>query len=367
MAKITPCFENGKGAIALGLLRGVGFGTTELHVLRPSALIDSRFLYYVTTSHLFRVAGAASMYGAAGQQRVGESFIRNFLVGLPPRDLQRRIAAHLDRKTAAVDDLIAKKERLIELLEEKRQAVITQAVTKGLDPSVPKKDSGLDWVGAIPRHWSVARISYLSRVTNGTTPDRSEPEYWTDGTVPWLSSGKVNDHVVLVADEFITARALGECSLELLPPGSVLVGMIGQGKTRGMSAITRIAATINQNTAGIVVGPRLDEKFLLSVLTAAYVPLREFGRGGQQDALNCQIIGAFPIPLPTIGEQRKIVDLIEAASSDGRSAVEKLKLQADRLREYRQALITAAVTGQIDVEALASDRDDVVEAEKTDG
>ena len=139
VAKITPCFENGKGAVAERLLNGAGFGTTELHVLRPKPGLDAHFLFYVTLSDRFRKRGEAEMYGAGGQKRVPEEFVREFRHPIPPLPTQRVIAAFLDRETAKIDTLIAKKKRLLALLEEKRTALITQAVTKGLDPVVAMK------------------------------------------------------------------------------------------------------------------------------------------------------------------------------------------------------------------------------------
>src|SRR5680860_92808 len=157
-AKITPCFENGKGAIAKDLLNGIGFGTTEVHVLRPCPELDHHFLFYVTISHAFRHLGAAEMYGAGGQKRVPADFIRDFQQPVPPTQEQKAIAAFLDRETARIDALIEKKQRQIELLQEKRSALISHAVTKGLGPNAPMKDSGIEWLGDVPKHWAVGPL-----------------------------------------------------------------------------------------------------------------------------------------------------------------------------------------------------------------
>src|SRR5262249_49051237 len=118
IAKITPCFENGKGALIRGTLSGIGYGTTELHVLSPGPNVDGRFLYYVTVDPRFRGLGQASMTGAAGQQRVPEDFVRNFRVPVPTLLTQRAIADYLDRETAHIDALIAAKEHVLDLLAE---------------------------------------------------------------------------------------------------------------------------------------------------------------------------------------------------------------------------------------------------------
>lgn len=173
IAKITPCFENGKGAVIRGLFNGVGFGTTELYVLRPDANIEARFLYYVTVSHPFRKWGEARMTGAAGQKRVPEEFVRNFLIKLPPLFQQRTIADYLDRETAKIDTLIAAKQRLLDLLAKKRRALITHAVTCGSDANAPLRDSGVEWLGEIPAHWEVINLKILAEVRTGVAKGRT--------------------------------------------------------------------------------------------------------------------------------------------------------------------------------------------------
>lgn len=161
IAKITPCFENGKGAIARDLKNGVGFGTTEFHVLRPFPEISYRWLFYLTISDSFRKIGGSEMLGAGGQKRVQEDFIKNFRAGIPSLAEQQQIAAFLDWKTGQIDALIAKKKELMDRLKEKRLAVITQAVTKGLNPAAPLRDSGIPWLGAVPAHWTVKRARFV--------------------------------------------------------------------------------------------------------------------------------------------------------------------------------------------------------------
>ncbi len=129
VAKITPSFENGKGALASGLTNGTGFGTTELHVLRPGPNIDQSFLFYVSIADDFRQLGESEMYGAAGQKRIDESFVKNWVVPLPPPDTQGRIVQFLDDKTARTDELIEKICESIACLKEYRSALITSAVT----------------------------------------------------------------------------------------------------------------------------------------------------------------------------------------------------------------------------------------------
>ena len=350
IAKITPCFENGKGAAMRDLCNGIGFGTTELIVTRPKATqTTSNYLHWLFTSRPFRKAGEAFMYGAGGQKRVPDDFVRDFAIGFPPLPEQQAIATFLDHETAKIDALVDEQRRLIALLKEKRQAVIAQAVTKGLDLNVPMKDSGVEWLGTVPAHWSVTRLGYFATVENGTTPSRDTPAYWTDGDVPWLSSGEVNRLYVDACEEFITQVALEQCSLRLLPAGTVSVGLIGQGKTRGMSALLRIDATINQNLAAICPGSKAVSAYVLYLFHAMYEWLREAGRGGNQAAMNCEILRSLRIPVPPVGEQIDIATAIDSQLAE----LDALRAEAVKamtlLGERRAALISAAVTGKIDV------------------
>jgi len=139
VAKITPCFENGKGALAAGLINGVGFGTTELHVMRALPDVAPRWLLYLTQTHTFRKLGEAEMYGAGGQKRVPEDFIKDHRIALPDLEEQEHIANFLDWKTGQIDALIDKKVGLsgtlkgLDLLAEYRSALITAAVTGQID------------------------------------------------------------------------------------------------------------------------------------------------------------------------------------------------------------------------------------------
>lgn len=356
LAKITPCFENGKGAIMSGLTEGVGFGTTELIVARPHVgRISSAYLHRVFTSWPFRRMGEAAMYGAGGQKRVPDDFVRNFVIGMPPLEEQTAITAFLDRETAKIDALIAEQEKLIALLAEKRQATISHAVTKGLNPNAPMKDSGVAWLGEVPEHWNVRPLKSLAKIGNGSTPNRDNPDYWADEGFPWLNSSVVNQEEVTEAERFVTEKALSECHLPIISPPAILVGITGQGKTRGMATQLQFIATVNQHLA--YVKPDVEQltlTFLLRCLESAYDHLRteSEGAGSTKGAITCDQLGRLRVPVPRVNEQEKIVSFLEMA-------VAKLdNLEADAIRaitllkERRSALITAAVTGQIDVRNL---------------
>ena len=179
---------------------------------------------------------------------------------LPPLPDQRAIVRYLDHVDRRIRQYVAAKRKLIALLEEEKQAIVNRAVTRGLDPNVPLKPSGVDWLGDVPEHWETVRVGHFSKVGNGSTPSRANAAYWTDGVHPWLNSSSVNQGIIVSADQFVTNLALRECHLPRLRPGSVLVGITGQGKTRGMAAVLDIDATINQHMAFIT--PRTTRRVI---------------------------------------------------------------------------------------------------------
>ncbi|SDV47428.1 restriction endonuclease subunit S domain-containing protein [Chitinasiproducens palmae] len=245
-------------------------------VVCPDNGLHGRFVH-----HLFRSVAFQEEYYRYGKGIVADLWSTNYgemkaiTLALPPKPEQKAIAAFLDRETGKIDALIAEQEKLLTLLAEKRQATISHAVTRGLDSNAPMKESGYAWMPVVPAHWTVAGLGYYATVENGTTPSRDVDAYWTDGDVPWLASGEVNQVHIRDAGEFITQYALEKCSLRILPIGTVIVGMIGQGKTRGMSARLLIDATINQNLAAICPGAQLNGGYLLYVFHAVYEWLRE--------------------------------------------------------------------------------------------
>ena len=315
----------------------------------------SRWLFYITKSPGFRQWLAATAIEATIGNVNGEKYA-NILVPVPPLPQQRDIADYLDRETARLDALLAAKERVLGLLAEKRRALITRAVTRGLDPRAPLRDSGIPWLGEIPVHWEIWKLRHSASIGNGSTPSRGNAAYWTEGTIPWLNSSVVNQHEVTKADQFVTDVALRECHLPLVKSDSVLVAITGQGKTRGQAVVLSFDATINQHLA--YVSPdhsRLDPWYLRWTLLSAYEFLRSISddAGGTKGALTCEDVANVRVPVPPMDEQCAIVAHIanEISKLDElRTATEKT---TTLLKERRAALIAAAVTGLIDVESTA--------------
>ena len=355
VAKITPCFENGKGAICKGLVNGIGFGTTELHVLRPKSFLDNRFLYYITHSELFRNTGTALMTGAAGQKRVPPSFLADFEIGVPSVEEQRAIADFLYEQTAKIDALIDKKRQLIALLQEKRTALISHAVTKGLDPTMPMKESGVAWLGEMPAHWTLLRLKYVSKIQSGLTLGRDLRNRETI-RCPYLRVANVQDGY-LDLDEITYVDILPhEVDRYRLQHGDVLMTEGGDFDKLGRGYVwdSQIDDMLHQNHVFAV---RVDRHCIkphyLAHLTASLHGKNYFTSTSQQTTnlatINQQKLNNFPIPLPPIKEQQEILNLIAVSSAYFKRLLTLTADAISKLEEYRTALISAAVTGQIDV------------------
>ena len=321
--------------------------------VRPNSRILAHYLAYWTESKHF-TAQAHSLKVSSTIDNLSAGRLRSLRVVVPNLETQRRCVDFLDRKTEELDTLIARKRRLGELLYERRAALISHAVTRGLNTDVPMKSSSIPWFGMIPAHWPVVRLGYFASVLNGSTPSRGNSAYWCDGTIPWLASTKVNDDRVTSPSELITQTALRECSLALVPAGSVVIGLVGQGRTRGMAALLDIETTINQNMAAIIPRRRFMGRYLQYQLESIYTPIREYGRGANQAALNCELISDLRLPSPPPDEQAAIAHYLDAEMEAIRALVEGTRKSVDLLIEYRIALITAAMGGQIDMRTYRS-------------
>ncbi len=327
VAKITPCFENRKGALAAGLANGVAFGTTELHVLRALDAVDRKYLFYISLSDAFRRLGAAEMYGAGGQKRVPEAFVENLKHPLPPAPEQRAIAAFLDRETDRIDGLVAKNERLIELLREKRTALITCAVTKGLDPNVKMKDSGVEWLGEIPAHWEVKMLKRLGVMRAGVsiTAESIEPT----GEYPVYGGNGIRGY---------TTDFTHEGQFPLVGRQGALCGCVNFATGRFWASEHAVVVSPNA---------RINPHWLAALIQS--MALNAYSQSAAQPGLAVETIGAVYAPHPPEAEQGAIAEYLEHETTRFDTLIVKVCDAINHLKEYRTALVSAAVTGKIDV------------------
>jgi type I restriction enzyme, S subunit len=350
IAKITPCFENGKGALAQGLKNGIAFGTTELHVIRPLPGLDARFLFYLTIAPNFRSLGQAEMVGAGGQKRVPEEFLKDWRAPLPPFEIQQKIARFLDKKTERIDGLIEKKHALLDRLAEKRQAFITRAVTKGLNPDAPAKSTGVDWLGDIPAHWEVGNIRRFAKMKTGHTPSRSHPEYWDDCCIPWFTLADVwqlRDGTVWYLKE--TAEKISEVGLansaaELLPAGTVI---FSRTASVGYSGIMPEPMATSQDFWNWICGPKLLPEYLLLLFRSMAQKFEESTSGSTHKTIYQGIAAGLVICVAPMNEQHDIAKYVFARLRAVDSAVVEVRKSIDSLINYRAALIASAIAGKI--------------------
>jgi type I restriction enzyme S subunit len=282
-------------------------------------------------------------------------------VCVPPIIEQRAIVDFLDTQTAKLDTLVAKRQELIEKLKEKRSALVSRTVMRGLPPEAarsvglnpnPKlKSSGIEWLGEIPEHWEVVPLGYLVRFLGGATPDKGKVEYW-EGPIPWVSPKDMKQSRIADVEDHISEEALRNSPLTTIPVDAVLIVVRGMILAHSFPvALVEAPLTINQDMKALVCEKRLKPRFLswaLNGYAKIFVSLADESAHGTRK-IETPILNRFPFPLPLPDEQRTIADYLQLESNKIDRMVAKVEEAIERLQEYRTALITAAVTGKIDV------------------
>lgn len=296
------------------------------------------------------------MVGAGGLKRVPTQFIRNFKIGIPSGSEQQTIADFLDFETARIDALIAEQQRLIELLEEKRRAVISHTVTKGLDSSVPLKDSGVEWLGEIPAHWQIAKLSRLTtKIGSGKTPRGGADSYVNEGVMFIRSQNVYNSGLHLNDVVYITEETDAEMKNSRVFPEDVLINITGA--SIGRSSIVPLdfpMANVNQHVSIVRLRQKqIHAKWVAAVLQSHYVEtlVHNAMTGAARDGLTGEALGQFRIPIPPKNEREKILEHLHRSTAQLDSLIFASRRILKVARERRSAVISAAVTGKIDVRA----------------
>ncbi|HHR4530381.1 TPA: restriction endonuclease subunit S [Salmonella enterica] len=347
IAKVTPCFENGNIAVANGLVNGIGFGSTEINVLRVNGKGHNRFLYYRLQEEQFRTIAKSEMRGTGGLKRVPTDLFESFTIGLPDTDEQATIAATLDRETARIDALVEKKTRFIELLKEKRQALITHAVTKGLDHNAKMKDSGVEWIGQVPEHWKVKPICRVTSVNDDVLPDSTTDDtpirYVDISSVGYMEGIKQASDMCFVD---APSRARRKAS-----SGDVIISTV-RTYLKAVAAVTDEYADCVFSTGFAVLRARhLDRSFLKwMVLNELLIQAIEaHSEGLSYPAINASALVKLKSVIPPPEEQASIAATLDRETARIDTLIGKAEQSITLLKERRAAFITAAVTGQIDL------------------
>lgn len=329
------------------LVDGDFWASEHAIVAAPASEVDPRWL-----AHMLRTMNLGQYSQTAAQPGIGTGQIRELEIPLPSADEQRAIADYLDRETARIDTLIEEQQRLIEMLYERRQVVIESAAGRGLDYAVRTKLSGLSWVSQVPEHWLVANIRRFASMKTGHTPSRSNPDYWVDCTIPWFTLADVwqlRDAKRTYLDETanrISAVGLANSAAELLPAGTVV---LSRTASVGFSGVMPEPMATSQDFWNWVPGERLNSIYLMWVFRAMQREFRSLMIGSTHQTIYQPTAAAIRIPVPPLDEQLRIVDYLDEQTAKIDTLIAETETFIELARERRTALITAAVTGQIDV------------------
>jgi len=323
-AKITPCMENGKGAFVRNLPTRYAFGSTEFHVLRAGCKVDGQFLYYATVNPVYRAYAAENMVGAAGQKRVSSRFLKDTRLFLPPLPEQRRIAAYLDASCVAIDAAVVAKRRQLETLDALKHSAIFHAVTRGLNDSAKFTPSGINWLGAIPSHWTIRRIKDIAELRSGDAiqavdiaPDGDYPVYGGNGLRGYTSSFTHDGQFVLIGRQ------------------GALCGNINYANGRFWATEHAVVATLLR---------RYDALWFGELLRA--MSLGQYSNAAAQPGLAVDRIRFLYLPVPPLEEQTRIAEHVDSVIRKNERIGAAIQSQIATLTAYRKSLIHECVTGQ---------------------
>lgn len=315
-------------------------------VLKPKG-IHPKFSEHLLKSHAF-----IEEYYRVGRGIVADLWttrydeMRTITISVPSLEEQTRIANFLDKKTALIDEAISIKEQQISLLKERKQIIIQQAVTQGLDPNVPMKDSGVDWIGKVPAHWEVKKMKFIfDSIQTGTTPVTSEPKYF-DGDVDWYNPKDLNAGYLDKSEKTISELAIKHGQAKIFPGDSVLI--VGIGATCGKTAYLKSSSAFNQQITGFSSRHENAEfmYYLISMYSSVMLKVANYTT---LPILNNEFFKHFLLPCPSKIEQDRIVGFLRIETLKFEKTIEIQLQQIERLKEYKTTLINSAVTGKIKI------------------
>lgn len=341
-------------------LPGAACLNSHLLLFRPTLVSGEpayhpEFLFYYMQSSLFQehitVRGTGATFLGVSQETIGR-----YRLALPPLDEQKAIAAFLNSETGKIDALVEEQRRLIELLKEKRQTVISHAVTKGLDPNAKMKPSGVEWLGEVPESWDVMPIRYVARLESGHTPSRSRPDWWENCTVPWFTLAdiwqvrKEGRSIITETSELVSELGLANSSARVLPKGTV---MLSRTASVGFAAIMGVDMATTQDFANWICGPQLNNEFLLWTFRGMRPEFSRLMMGSTHNTIYMPDIASFRFALPSLEVQRAVNAHLATQTGKIDALITEAETAEVLLLERRAALISAAVTGKIDVREFA--------------
>ncbi|MFP8735758.1 restriction endonuclease subunit S [Klebsiella aerogenes] len=355
-----------QGSIAISEYEGIV--SPAYFVYKPNNILfelaHPRYVHYLLRNPIYVTQYLSRSKGIrVNQWDLDPDEFRNIELLLPDKTEQEKIYSFLDHETAKIDNLIEKQQQLIELLKEKRQAVISHAVTKGLNPDVPMKDSGVEWLGEVPEHWSLKSFRYACLIYRGKFGHRprNDPSLY-DGDYPFIQTGDVARASKFIETYSQTLNEKGKAVSQLFPSGTLMMAIAAN---IGDTAILGFEAYAPDSVVGFKPYQNLHLEFLRYSFMAALPALEQTSTQSTQANLNIDRIGAVKAVFPPLEEQLDIIDYLDNMLCSYDSIEENANQAIQLLQERRAALISAAVTGKIDVrDWIAPEAQDVEEPQE---
>ncbi len=308
-----------------------------------------RLYHYILNSEIVREQFKYLTTSSTGLGNLNGTSLNDVLLPFIPLSEQHKIVQFLDSKTDLIDRLISTKERKITLLKEQRTSLINQVVTKGLNPNVKMKDSGVEWIGEIPEHWNcVGTNKVYNDLGTGTTPTSDNEEYYSDEGHHWITTTDLNEGVMYDTITKITDKSIKDYpNLRLYPSGSIYISMYG-GRI-GKIGISTFESYCNQSVCVLPNNKLINVKFYYYWFLGFQDLVKNMGRGGGQPNINKEMIKQFPTVKIDLKEQYQIVEFLDSKTKEIDDLVQLEEKKIDLLKEYRQSLISEVVTGKIKV------------------
>ena len=324
-----------------------GQSVGDIYVFRGKEGTNPDFLKYMLISDLFISVVDGSTYGAK-MPRANWDFISNLKIAIPCLEEQTKIANYLDYKIGKIDSLISAKGRQIEDLQQYRSSIISEAVTRGLNPNVELKDSGVEWIGRIPTHWDVNNLKRRAEVSTGSTPSTNISDYWNNPTKNWYTPSDFSDNIYLLeSDRKVSEKAFFDNACRVFPQKTVFV--VGIGATLGKVGIAPSECSANQQINAIIFDDKVNPQYGAYYLYSMREYMNAVANAATLPILNQSATKELTIAIPPFMEQQEIADYLDEKTSKIDSAIKELKTQIEDLRQYNKSVISEAVTGKVDL------------------
>ena len=337
---------------AVGVSDSSGKGTPVYSVCLPKKDLDMHY-YAQLIREMSRSEYITSLAKGIRERSTGFSFdtFASITFPVPSLDEQKKISRFLRNESAQINKFTRNKRQLIELLKEQKQNVINQTVTRGLDPNVKLKPSGVEWIGDIPEHWDVRKLKFASKmIVGGATPASGQSELW-DGDIVWVTPQDVSKNERLSSSaRNLTSAGVASCSSVLVPPGSVVVT---SRAPVGNVSFAEVELCTNQGCKAVVPDDRrLLNEYSLIILKAMKPVFQRAANGTTFFEISTWDFENIKVPLPPISEQEALLAQIRETTLKIDQAITRAQREIELIQEYRTRLISDVVTGQVDVRGI---------------